>query len=191
MAGSCVVIAPPAAEPLSLAEAKLHLREPPSTDDDLVTALIVAARVQVENYTHRALITQTREQKLDRFLSVIELPFPPIQSLTSLKYTDADGNEQTVSLLDIDSDLASSPGRLQPAYSKTWPTPRPGVFNSVRARYVCGYGATGSTVPEPIRHAMRLLLGHLYENREAVVTGTIATELPLTVAALLNPYVVS
>lgn len=190
MSGACVVISPPAAEPLSLTEAKLHLREPAAADDGLVTALITAARIQVENYVHRALITQTRELKLDCFPSAIELPFPPIASLTSVKYTDLNGAEQTVDSADLDTDTASSPGRIQPAYGANWPSTRPG-FNAVRVRYVCGYGSAGGDVPEPLRHALRLLLAHLYENREAVVIGTISSDLPLGVAALLNPYIVS
>lgn len=190
MAGACIVTTPPAAEPLSLTEAKLHLREPSAADDALVTALIAAARSQVENYVHRALITQTRELKLDCFPACIELPFPPVASVTSVKYTDLNGAEQTVAGGDLDTDVNSSPGRVQPAYGSTWPSTRPG-FNAVRVRYVCGYGAAGSDVPEPLRYAMRLLLAHLYENREAVVIGTISSELPLGVAALLNPYIVS
>lgn len=191
MSGACVVITPPATEPLSLVEAQLHLKGPESADDTLVSALIKAARVQVENYLHRALITQTRELKLDGFPPVIELPFPPIIALTSLKYTDVDGVEQTVSSGDLDIDTSSSPGRIRPAYSKTWPTStRPG-FNVVRVRYTCGYGTNGSDVDETIRLAMRLLIGHFYENREAVVLDGSPIELPLAVAALLNPYIVS
>jgi uncharacterized phiE125 gp8 family phage protein len=190
VAGACLVITPPAAEPLTLAEAKLHLRGPVAADDDLVTALIQAAREQVENYVHRALINQTRELTLDCFPPMIELPFPPVTSLTSLKYTDVNGAEQTIAGADLDIDIASSPARIRPAYGQSWPSPRPG-FNAVRARYVCGYGAAGASVPAPLRHALRLLLAHFYENREAVVIGQVPGELPLSVAALLNPYIVS
>lgn len=137
------LITAPAAEPVSLADAKAHLRVDHAADDDLIAALIAAAREDAEHRLGRALVMQTLEQVCDAFPADgdIELPNPPLASVTSVKYLDSDGVEQTLStsLYDVDSD--SAPGEIHRAYGVTWPSTRC-VENAVRARYVAGYAAT-------------------------------------------------
>lgn len=179
----------PSVEPVSLAEAKLHLRYEGTDDNDLITALIKAARRHAESFTRRQLITATWQLIMDGFPSgsLIEVPRPPLQSVTSITYTDADGDTQPVSADDYDVDTKNQPGRIEPSYGNSWPSTRD-EMNTVTVTYKAGYGDAATDVPEDIVAAVKLLVANWYEHREPVVVGTIAAELPLSVKNLLWPY---
>lgn len=185
---ACNVTSEPAAEPVSTAEAKTHLRVTGSDDDTYIDTLVKSARRHVEQHLHRALITQTRALRLDEFPSedCIELPYGPVQSVSSVAYLDADGATQTWSSANYRADIYSVPPRVSLAYGISWPTTR-GVSHSVTVTYVCGYGTTGASVPTEIVHAIKLIVGHLYENREENVAFSMEA-MPFGVNALLSPY---
>lgn len=186
---SLVVITAPNSEPLTTAEAKAHLRVDHSDDDAYIDALIKAARVYVESYLQRALITTEFRLNLDGFpASAIEL-HPSLQAVSTLKYTDPDGVVQTWDSVNYVVDTDSVVGRLVPGYGLSWPSTRD-MINAVQVTFTAGYGDNAADVPEPIRHAMRLLIGHLYENREAVNVGNIVSEMPFAIKALLDPHCV-
>lgn len=179
----------PATEPVSLVEAKLHLRVDATDEDTLITALITAARQLVEEETWRALVTQTWDYVADDWPmgDILALPRPPLQSVTSITYVDEDGVTQTIAAADYIVDTYQN--RVVLAEGAEWPSDDLYPTSAVRVRYVAGYGAA-SAVPGPIKSAMLLLIGHLYENREAVASGAgvASAELPLGVRALLAPY---
>lgn len=181
------LITAPVAEPITLAEAKAHLRVDVIDDDAYITALIVAARQAAEHATGRALMPQTWELALDAFDDVILLPRPPLASVTSVTYIDADGVTQTLASYLLDDH--SQPARLLPAYGADWPTTREQA-NAVLIRYSAGY-ADAASVPQPIKSWMLLHIGMLYENREAVVESSMSRS---TFAAmpqydrLIDPY---
>tara|TARA_R110000868_G_scaffold29889_25_gene111156 strand:+ start:3717 stop:4304 length:588 start_codon:yes stop_codon:yes gene_type:complete len=178
----------PAAEPLSTAEAKAHLRVDVADDDDLIDRIIGAARRQAETFTGRALIGQTWDLDLDCFPGwTIDVPKPPLQSVSQIEYLDADGVSQVLSSSLYRVDARRQPGRITPAYGEVWPVTR-GTTNAVTVRFVAGYGAAGSDVPEDIRQAMLLIVGDLYEHREETITGTIVGRIPRSASALLHPY---
>lgn len=185
--------AAPVYEPLTIAEVKDHLRieDDVIADDAYLAALIKAARSWAEGYTGRAFITQTWETRFDTFGWEMELPHPPLRSVSSVKYLDANGTEQTVATTVYDVDTTSVRGRIWLAYSQSWPTPRV-IQHAVRITHVAGYGANGSDVPEDVRLGMLLLIGAWYENREPVVVGASVAALPapVSVPALLMPYCV-
>lgn len=176
----------PTVEPLSLAEAKQHLRLEHSDDDSSVRRMIAAARSWGENFTRRAFITQTWALYLDRLPAVIELPHPPVQSVSSVQYVDDNGDTQTLSTALYDVDIDAELARVYPAYGETWPSVR---FHpkSVTVTYVAGYGDDEDDVPEDIKSGLLLHLSRLYEQREPVVTGTIISDQGAD-AALLRPY---
>lgn len=184
---SLKLILGPASEPITIAEAKVHLRvESDFTDDDtLITALIVAARQGAEHMTGRALIPQTLELALDEFEEEISLLRPPLASVSSVKYVDADGVLQTLSTSDYILDDHSAPARVVPAYGTSWPSTRCQP-NAVLIRYVAGY-ANAAAVPQEIKQWMLLRIGVMYENREEVNIGNIVTEMPF-VDCLLDAY---
>jgi len=182
------LITPPAAEPISLAEAKAHLRVDTTDEDALITALISAAREHAEHVTHRAFITQTWELAVDAFPAAeILLPRPRLISVVSVKYDDAAEVEQTMDAADYALDTYSEPGWLLPAYGSTWPATLDAA-NAVRVRYTAGYGATASAVPQGLKAWMLLRVGNLYRNREELVDGRQVQ--PSFVDRLLDPYVV-
>ncbi|CAB4152371.1 Phage conserved hypothetical protein [uncultured Caudovirales phage] len=178
----------PNQEPVSLAEARAHLRVDGYDDDATIAALIIAARTHVESITARALCTQTLVMSFDDFEDdeYLELPRSPAQSVTSITYIDANGTTQTWSAANYKLDGHSFPARISPAYGYTFPVARD-ELNSCTVTYVAGYGGS-HLVPEPIKQAILLLVGAWFENREAVLTGTIVATLPFAVDALLAPY---
>lgn len=183
---SLTIFSAPAAEPVSLVEAKSHLRVTSTDDDTLISALIVATREQAEAFTRRSLVTQTWDLTLDRFPETIEVPLPPLQSITSISYVDEEGVTQTMASSDYTVDTKSSPGRIVPAYGTSWPTTRE-IINAVTVRFVAGYGAA-LDVPQAIKNGMLLHIGHLYANRESVNIGGVVTQIPLTTDWLYAPY---
>ena len=168
-----VLVTPPAAEPLSLEQAKGHLRVEVDDDDALISSLLQAAREKFEHDTWRALLTQTYDFVLDSFPpcnEAIRLPRPPLQSVTSVKYLDADGVQQTLAASVYKVDTASEPGRLLLKEGEVWPDTL-AEGNAVEVRYVAGYGDAPKAVPAMAMTALKMLLSHWYEHREAVVVG--------------------
>jgi len=185
------IVTEPAAEPVTTAEAKSHLRVDISTDDTLIGSLITAARQMTEQITRRTLITQTWELTEDDWPGgdTIVIPLPPLQSISSIKYTDDDGVEATFGTANYVVDTMSEPGRVRLTSGASWPSDTLQELNGVTIRFVAGYGTAGSAVPQAMRQAMLMLLGHWYENREAVLlSGAIPKEIPFAVDALLWPY---
>lgn len=186
-----VIATAPAAEPISTADAKLHLRVDITDDNDLIDALVKVAREHVEIITRRALITQTWDYYLDDFPGedYIEIPLPPLQSVTYIKYTDSDGTVNTFSSASYTVDTKNTPGRVVLNDGYSWPGDSLAVASAVNVRFIAGYGGTGASVPTPIIQAMKLLVGHYYENREAVFMGRTKPELlPMAVNDLLWSY---
>ena len=180
----------PATEPVSLAEAKLHLKiEATDTgEDSLIKRLIVVARRRAEVSTGRALVTQTWTLALDSFPGgVIEVPRPPLSSVASITYIDPEGATQTVAADRYRVDAQREPGRLTPAWDESWPATRP-VSNAVEVDFVAGYG-TSDKVPEDLRQALLLIVGRYYAHREDVQAGgTPPVKMPLGAEHLLLPY---
>ena len=193
------VTSAPSVEPVSLADAKAHLRVDFGDDDAIIRSLIIAARQQCEERTRRALITQTHQLILDCFPgAVLEealifggdpilLPRSPVLSVTSIQYVDDQGDTVTLSASAYRSDIYSHVPRITPAYGYTWPTTRP-VSNAVTVTYQAGYGPDPDDVPEGIRAAIKIMVGTWYEHREAVVAGQ-ANTVPMSADYLLRPYV--
>jgi len=169
----------PAAEPLTLAEAKLHLQlEDSFTDDDeLISGFIGTAREIAEHITGRALITQQWRYSVDTFpVDSMGLPLPKLQSVQAVSYLDNNGTRQTLANTEYDVITDELVGRIIPAYGKSWPSCRnhPG---SVRVDYTCGYGAA-SDVPFSIKQWMKLMIRAAYDNRSAIVEGQSMRDIP-------------
>jgi uncharacterized phiE125 gp8 family phage protein len=179
------VLIPPAAEPVSLAEAKAHCCVDSADEDSHFLRLIIVARAAAEHETSRALVTQTLRLTLDAFPDgPIQLRRPPVQGITQVQYVDTAGVTQTLAGAAYSLDAVSEPAWLLPAYGTTWPATRDQA-NAVSVDYVAGYGAADA-VPEPIKQWMLLAIGDMDDNRER------SAEKPAVphnfVAGLLDPF---
>lgn len=161
------LITPATAMAVSLAEAKLHLRVDGSDDDTLITACIIAATESAEQATGRAIMPQTWELTLDAFPAAFALTCVPVASVTSLKYYDEAGVQQTLGTASYTLDNADDfgPAKVVPAYGDSWPTTRDQI-NAVALRYLAGWPDAAS-VPDSIKAWIKLQVGAMYENRQA------------------------
>lgn len=178
----------PADEPITLAQAKIHLRVDHTADDDLIGALIVAAREYCEDVLGRALIAQTLEGVLDGEPGdVIELPRPPLISVQSIKFYDEDDVATIVDPAEYLVDRTSERGRIVLNAEGEWPDVNLRPANSVVIEFSAGYGDAAEDVPAKFRQAMLLLIGHWYTHREEVAVGSgQALQVPMSAAALLQ-----
>lgn len=178
----------PTVEPVTLSEALDHLRISGSDSDAVVEAAIVAAREQVETEAGCALVTQEWIGYLDRFpCGAVELPLPPVQSVEAVNYYDAAGVEQVLSPTLYVTDLVSWPARILPAYGTVWPVTEVGRPNAVSIEFTTGFGDDASDVPRKLRAAVLLLVGELYESREAASERP-RSEVPLSVKNLCADF---
>jgi uncharacterized phiE125 gp8 family phage protein len=191
-----ILISPPATDPITLSEAKDHLRVTSSDNDALITQLIKAATRYAEKFLGRALIDQTWDLYLDSFPTSgqkeIKIPLPPLIEVIQVAYDDGAGIEQTVGVDDYYVDSVSQPGWIVPQGGTSWPATLDAI-NAVRIRFRAGYLDNGSpqqqNVPDDIRAAIKLTLGALYENREQVIAEagrTTAIALPWGAEQLLR-----
>jgi len=146
-----------------------------TTADPQITRWIKTARRKAELYLHRFLITQTVDAYFDSFEGDY-LSLPPLQSVTSVTYTDSNGDSQVWATDQYRVDSARKPARISPAYGVSWPTTREQT-GAVVVRFVAGYG-TASDVPEDIKSWMLLRIKYLYDNRNPTVAGGSSSEFP-------------
>jgi uncharacterized phiE125 gp8 family phage protein len=180
----------PAVEPVSVSEAKAHLRVDIDDDDAYIGTLITAARQWAEVYLDRSLVYTQWQMKLDMFPWEIEMPRPPMSqegttTAVSITYTMNDSlDTATLSTSEYRVDRASTPGVARTNYGGSWPS-HLADQNSVTVTWWGGYGASGGDVPAAIRHAILMHVGHLYERRLAADTMA-SNEVPFGVKALLD-----
>jgi len=195
---------------LTTEEAITHLRE---NDDDCtprdeIDALVAAAVDQAEQFLQRPLLTSTYRYTSDCFPGgayrrwyggyrgydgverddiYLRLPIGGVQIVTEVGYTDTDGAPQILDPAAFQVDLTEPIARIAPAYNSFWPAARR-EFGSVHVDFKAGFGDTAATIPKSLVSAVKLILGHLYANREAVVVGSTAIVLPLGAEHMLWSY---
>lgn len=181
---SLQIISQPAVEPVSLADAKAHLKADMNDDDALITRLIAAARARAEWHLGRALITQSWRLWRDQWPcdGVIEIPLPPLQSVASVTVYALDDSATVLDPATYQVDAASQPARLT-LKSTVLPPANTRAINAVAIEFTAGYGDAAGDVPPGICEAILELIAFLYENR-----GEAPAELPLDCLALLAPY---
>lgn len=204
----------PVVEPVTLAEAKKHLRIDPDIQDEdaLIEDCIISARLVLEDTYKIRILTQTVELRLDYFgeqqdhyqgyysyykgglrawpwTSAIEVQ-PPLQSVTSIKYYDPQNTLQTLSSsVYATARENSNPALIYCKPGQVWPVTafRP---DAVVVTYVAGW-TSQNLVPLDIKRAVKQLVGHFFNNREEIVLGTVRTkavQMPWSVEALMGNY---
>lgn len=195
----------PSHEPLALADVKSFLRIVSTDQDDVICALITAARVTTEQYLRRIMVAQQWKLLIDKFpgswpysygfgatllspYREIHIPLCPLISVDAFQYVDMDtGDLVTMDpTTDYQVDVDAEPARLQPAYGQAWPIAR-WTLSAITITFTTGYGDTtqspqiGTDPPMPILTAMKLMIAFWYENRES-------QEMPKAAENLLQPY---
>lgn len=184
-----VLVAPPASEPVSVADVREFLRidDDDDSQDGTIAILIAAARKYAEGYTGRSLITQTWKGVADGFPgapapaigrgvyqaspyprswegAVIELRHAPVSAVTSISYVDSAGVPQTLDPAAYAFD-PSEPPRLAPAFGQSWPAAR-SQLASVQITFTAGYSGDGNAIPATVRNWILVRIATAYENRE-------------------------
>jgi len=176
----------PTEEPVTLADAKLHLRVDGDEENTWIERAIRAAREFCEETQQRAYVSRRFRMSLERWPCgrIIVLPKPPLQSVEVITYILADGTVETLGPSQYVVDAASEPGTIYLAPGASWPAGQLAPGMPIRVEFTAGYGAAAA-VPERVKQAILLLVGHWYENRETVLVGSISRSLEFAVEALL------
>lgn len=190
-----VLVTPPTIKPVSLTEAKAWLDIGYTDKDTVIGALIGAATAHLDGWTGilgRCLCEQTWRQDFNDFRSCLRLPLFPVISITSVKYTDTAGAEQTIPSENYTLKNDDLGAYIEFTDSYSFP-PLNSESAAVRAAYLCGYADIAGTpktssVPDDIKNAIALLVRHWFDNPGAVVVGVTAQQLPQGVDALLAKY---
>lgn len=180
-----VLITPAAINPVTIDEAKLNLRVTHNSEDSEIESAINDATRYIEDRLGQQLITATWRFVLDCFPNVIEVPRPPLISVSSITYVDTAGATQTLASTEYQVDYARRPGRIMPARLKFWPSIDSSTFNPVQVNTTNGYGATASTVPPQAKRGIKFLVNHWYFTREPIVVGMMSAKVDLTLDSLL------
>lgn len=170
----------PGSEPVTLEEAKAHLKVDGSDEDVYITSLITVARSLCETYAGLSFVTQTRRVELDGFCGRdVILPYGPVTGITSFVYSDPEGIEQSIDNTTYRLDMQSGLSKVR--VTESWPyTNR--TLNNVVIEYTAGY----AEVPAVIKHAILMTLATLYENRQDEITGSVANVLHWSSEKLLD-----
>ena len=171
-------------EPIETDDAVAHLRAQGAGDEIEIAAMVATARSMVESQTGIKLFTQTVTLRTDEWADLAHLPVAPVQSITSIAYTDTAGASQTLSTSVYEARLYGLEPGIALKYDPVWPTIQTG--SQIVSVAIVGYGVAGTQPPETL-HAMRIILGDLYAFRESAQVGTVAGKIPssATVDALL------
>ena len=149
--------------PISLSEAKAHLRLDFSDEDDLVSIYLDAAIQAASDRLQRALMPARYLLALPAFKPSIDLHMPPVMSVDSVKYIDVDGVQQTLASTAYQVDTVTEPARLVPLPGQAWPSTQPAHIQAVGIQYTAGYDR--GNIPLPIKQWILLALGDMYQNR--------------------------
>lgn len=178
----------PEVEPVTVEEAKAHLKIDGAAEDVLIGSLILTSRLHIEAALSLALISQSWTYVRDCWpkRGRVELPLSPIQSVDAVRVKDADGVAEIISSTRYLVDLASRPPRL--VWNKEM-GPQPGLpVGGIEIDFTAGFGAAPTSVPAPLKHAILMLVAHWYEHRDPVEIGSEATRIPDAVSDLIQPF---
>lgn len=180
------VVTAPTEEPVSVDEAKLHLKVDGTDEDAFIGALITAAREHAESLQNRAYVTQTLRVALPCWpgCSVVKLPRPRLQGVVSITYKQLDGTVATVDPSTYVVDADGEPGGVMLKPGRSWPSATLYPVNPITVTYTAGYG-DATDVPQRIKQALLLLVGFWFESRDVLYINGNAVGVPFTVNSLL------
>jgi len=163
---------------IDLELAKQHCRVDDDDNDELLNVYIKAASAYCESYTGLVIDPRDKTFSFDCFGDCLPIPLRPVEAIINILYTDPDGNEQTLPA----EDYRLVGENIHPALGKLFPS----IAYPSKVMVTATLGSSDDEAQENITNAQLLLISHWYENREAVVVGTISGTLPFAVKALLD-----
>lgn len=183
-----VMTSGPAAEPVTVAEAKAHLRIDHNAEDVLIGSLILTSRLHIEAALGIALIAQGWRLLLDRWPrgTHVHVPLSPMIGVSEIRVRDADGTPAVVPADHYAVDVASASPRIV-REAASWPEPGRST-HGIEIDFTAGFGGAAGDVPAPIRQAVLLLVAHWYEHRDPIEIGSDATVIPHGISELLMPW---
>lgn len=175
------------AEPLTLAEAKAHLRKTDTSEDTLITSYILAAREWIENYTGFILVQREVTDAYSEWGDYLTLRHQPITvgdptPTLTVEYIDVDGNE-----IEYEGRVIRDqryPWMIYPEIGGEFP--ELGTNGTITVTYTAGY-ANAAAVPQALKQAMLLLIGNWYSQRNANSADQME-ETPFAVTSLCRPF---
>lgn len=183
-----VLTSGPAVEPVTVSEAKAHLRIDGTSEDVLISSLILTARLHVEAALGLALIDQTWMLVLDRWPDdgSVDIPIAPLQAVSAVRVKNVAGVATLVPATSYLVDLVSIPPRV--VWNNAAPVTPGRIANGIEIDVSAGFGAAASSVPAPLKHAVLMLTAHWYEHRDPVEIGSTAARIPDAVSDLIQPF---
>lgn len=183
-----VMTSGPAAEPVTVAEAKAHLRIDHNAEDVLIGSLILTSRLHIEAALGIALIAQGWRLLLDRWPrgTQLRVPLRPLIGVSEIRVRAADGGASVMPAGDYAVDAASVEPRIV-RIAAAWPEPGR-IAHGIEIDFTAGFGVAAGDVPAPIRQAVLLLVAHWYEHRDPIEIGSEATVIPHGISELLTPW---
>lgn len=167
-------ITAPTSEPVTLAEAKLYLRVDSTSEDSLISDLIIAARMSAESWLKSSLISQSWKLVYNDYLdSEVDLPMPPVVNVASVIVVNRDTTTQTISANNYYLNAAKTK-LLFDNYVSGF---------SIEIAYNTGYG-TASQIPSPIKYGILAHIAAMYDERGLLGQS----KLPAQVSALYAPF---
>jgi uncharacterized phiE125 gp8 family phage protein len=172
---------------ISSGDLKKFCRVTQNLEDDLFLLWFNAARGYIERVTQRGLLPQTWQLSLSELPTVLCLPYAaPLSSITHVKYYDADNALQTWASSNYITPAFHEPATIEALSTATWPS----VYcrsDAWQVEYVVGYASLGA-IPAPLQLALRMLVAHWNENREAALVSAISKEVEFSVTSLITPF---
>lgn len=183
---SAFLLTAPAAEPLSVADAKIFLRVEHGDDDALIASLVAAARNHVEALTRCALMVQTWRLVLDRWPDSgrIKPRIGPLRTLLAARIYNESGAAGSIDIdrfvIDKSTGVIAAPG---------WSLSPPGrAVAGIELDVELGFGVAPSDVPPTLLQAIRMLVAHWYENRGLIAIGQSVAMMPASVNAMIASH---
>ncbi len=180
----------PTVEPITVADAKAHLRIEGSSEDVVLASLVLTSRLHVETALGLALLSQGWTLTLDEWpaAGVLHLPIRPLLSVDAVRVLPSSGAPALLHPSTYIVDTTGWRGRIVRAFGSDWPRPGKSA-NGIEIELTTGFGTSAADVPAPIAQALLLLVAHWYERRDPVEIGSAAARIPAAVSNLLAPYV--
>ena len=179
------VSTPPAVTPVTLTQAKAQLRVTWDDEDVHITSCINHATAVTETIQRRSIINRTYKLLIDNFDYETRLPMPPLVSVTSIKYYDVDGVQQTLSDSEYQVVLHDSVPFVTPSVDGSWPA-TDGRRNAIEIVYIAGYGESNDDIPKDTEAGILKLVSDGYEHRESEIVGVMTMSMKRTADSLIR-----